>query len=53
MTNDERIQRESNVITTIRKTLPDFAKACADETDLVLLHQAAFARTGRRLVFIP
>jgi hypothetical protein len=26
MTNDERMQRESNLIATIRKTLPDFRK---------------------------
>ena len=38
MTNDERMQRESNLIATIRKKLPDFAKACADGTELVLLH---------------
>src|ERR1700681_1423959 len=43
MTNDERMQRESNLIATIRKKLPDFAKACADDTELVLLHQDAFA----------
>jgi hypothetical protein len=43
MTNDERMQRESNLIATVRKTLPEFAKACADETGLVLLHQDAFA----------
>jgi hypothetical protein len=43
MTNEERMQRESNLIATIRKKLPDFAKACADETELVLLHQDAFA----------
>jgi len=42
-TDDERMQRESNLIATIRKNLPDFAKACADETELVLLHQDAFA----------
>jgi hypothetical protein len=42
-TNDERMQRESSLIATIRKNLPDFAKACADETELVLLHQDAFA----------
>jgi hypothetical protein len=34
MTNDERMQRESSVIATIRKKLPEFAKACADDTDL-------------------
>jgi hypothetical protein len=43
MTNDERMQRESNLIATVRKTLPEFAKACGDEADLVLLHQDAFA----------
>jgi hypothetical protein len=43
MTDDERMQRESSLITTIRKNLPDFAKACADDTELVLLHQDAFA----------
>jgi hypothetical protein len=43
MTNDERMQRESNLIATIRKALPEFAKACADDTELVFLHQDAFA----------
>jgi hypothetical protein len=43
MTNDERMQRESSLIAAIRKKLPDFAKACADDTELVLLHQDAFA----------
>ena len=43
MTNDERMQRESSLIATIRRKLPDFVKACADDTELVLLHQDAFA----------
>ena len=43
MTDDERMQRESNPIATIRTKLPDFAKMCADDTELVLLHQDAFA----------
>ena len=43
MTNDERMQRESSLIATIRKKLPDFAKMCADDTEQVLLHQDAFA----------
>ena len=43
MTNDERMQRETNLIATIRKNLPDFAKACANDTELVLLHQDTFA----------
>jgi|HubBroStandDraft_6_1064221.scaffolds.fasta_scaffold687594_2 hypothetical protein len=43
MTHDERIQRESSLIATIRKNLPEFARACADDTEMVLLHQDAFA----------
>ena len=43
MTDDDRMQRESSLIATIRRKLPDFAKACADDTELVLLHQDAFA----------
>ena len=37
------MQRESRLIATIRKNLPEFAKACADDAELVLLHQEAFA----------
>jgi len=43
MNNDERMQRESSLIATIRKKLPEFAKVCAEDTELVLLHQDAFA----------
>jgi hypothetical protein len=43
MTDDERMQRESSLIATIRRELPEFAKACAEDTELVLLHQDAFA----------
>jgi hypothetical protein len=43
MTTDERLQRESSLIATIRKKLPEFAKACAEDSELVLLHQDAFA----------
>jgi hypothetical protein len=43
VTNDERMQRESSLIATVRRKLPDFVKACADDTELVLLHQDAFA----------
>jgi hypothetical protein len=46
MTNDERMQRESNLIATIRKKLPEFAKACADDTELVLLHQSELTCNG-------
>jgi hypothetical protein len=43
MTDDERMQRESGLIATVRKKLPEFAKACADDAEQVLLHQDAFA----------
>jgi sulfite reductase beta subunit-like hemoprotein len=43
MTNEERMQRESNLIATIRKKLPDFARICADDAEHVLLHQDAVA----------
>ena len=43
MTNEERMQRESNLIATIRSKLPDFARLCADVSELVILHQDAFA----------
>jgi hypothetical protein len=43
MTNDERMQQESSLIATIRTKLHELAKACADDTELVLLHQDAFA----------
>ena len=43
MTNDERMKREAALIATIRAKLPDFAKMCADDSELVMLHQDAFA----------
>ena len=43
MNTDERMQRESSLIATIRKKLPDFARMCADDSELVMLHQNAFA----------
>jgi len=43
MTDDDRMLRESSLIDTITKKLPEFAKACADDAELVLLHQDAFA----------
>ena len=43
MTNDKRMQRESSLIATIRTKLPDFTKACADDMELVVLHQDSFA----------
>jgi len=48
MADDERMHRESSLIATIREKLPEFAKACADDTELVLLHQDAFAPTTKR-----
>jgi hypothetical protein len=42
-TDDERMQRESSLIATIRKNLPDFAKSCLDNAELLLLLQDAFA----------
>jgi hypothetical protein len=35
--------RESSLIGTIGTKLPDFAKMSADDTELVMLHQDAFA----------
>jgi len=43
MTNEERMQREANLIAAIRAKLPNFARMCADDTEQVLLHQDAFA----------
>ncbi|MBV9479583.1 MAG: hypothetical protein JO249_02375 [Acidobacteria bacterium] len=43
MTNEERMQREANLIATIRAKLPDFARMCADDSELVMLHQDSFA----------
>lgn len=43
MNSDERMQRESSLIATIRKNLPDFARMCASDAETVILHQDAFA----------
>jgi len=43
MTNEERMQREANLIATVRTKLPDFARMCADDVEEVLIHQDAFA----------
>jgi hypothetical protein len=37
------MQRESSLIATIRKQLPDFARMCASDVETVMLHQDAFA----------
>jgi hypothetical protein len=39
----ERMQREADLIAAVRKDLPEFAKACAEDVDAVMLHQDAFA----------
>jgi hypothetical protein len=43
MNDEERMQRESSLIATIRKQLPDFARMCASDVETVILHQDAFA----------
>jgi hypothetical protein len=43
MTNEERMKREANLIATIKTKLPDFARICAEDAELVMLHQDAFA----------
>ena len=43
MTDSDIMQRQSTLISKIRNLLPDFAKACAADADMVLLHQDAFA----------
>jgi hypothetical protein len=43
MTSDERMKREPHLIATIKKQLPEFAKACAVDSDMVMLHQDSFA----------
>ena len=40
MTNEERMQRESGLLATIRGKLPEFAKVRADNIELVLIHQS-------------
>jgi len=43
MTSEELLHRESNRVATIRRKLPEFARMCADDTELAILHQDAFA----------
>ncbi len=43
MTDSNIMQREANLVREIQEKLPDFAKACADDVEVVLLHQDAFA----------
>ena len=41
--NEQRMQRESTLIATIRTKLPDFARMCAGDAEKVVLHQDSFA----------
>jgi hypothetical protein len=43
MTDSEIMQREANLVREIQERLPAFAKACADDVEVVVLHQDAFA----------
>ena len=43
MTDSEIMQRQSELVSRIQSSLPDFVKACAADVDTVLLHQDAFA----------
>jgi hypothetical protein len=47
MTTNEIMQRESNLVRRIQEKLPDFAKACASDVEVVVLHQDAFAADYR------
>jgi hypothetical protein len=47
MTDSDTIEREANLVRTIQEKLPDFAMACADDVEVVLLHQDAFAADYR------
>jgi len=42
-TDAEIMQREANLVLEIQQKLPDFVEACADDVEVVLLHQDAFA----------
>jgi len=48
MTTDEGMQRESSLIATIRKKLPEFAKACADDTELCCFTKTPLLPTTKR-----
>jgi hypothetical protein len=41
------MQREANLVRTIQEKLPDFVKMCADDVEVVVLHQDAFAADYR------
>ena len=41
--NEQQMQRESQLITTVKQELPEFVRACASGSEFVVLHQDAFA----------
>ena len=43
MAENEVMQRQSELVSKIQSSLPEFVKACAAAADMVLLHQDAFA----------
>ena len=43
ITEQELLQRESRLVATIEEKLPDFARACQQNSEVVILHQDAFA----------
>ena len=43
MTDSEIMQREANLVRTVQEKLPNFVKMCADDVEVVVLHQDAFA----------
>jgi DNA-binding protein Fis len=43
MTDSVIVQRQSELVSIIQNTLPDFVKACAANADMVVLHQDACA----------
>ena len=43
-TSDEEVrQRKASLLIEIRRLLPDFAKACGNKEDLIIIHQDSFA----------
>ena len=45
MAENEIMQRQSELVSRIQSSLPEFVKACAADADMVVLHQDAFAAT--------
>jgi hypothetical protein len=43
MTDSVIVQRQSELVSKIQSSLPEFVKACAAAADMVVLHQDAFA----------